>query len=302
MKKLLGKSIAKPVFDFIAGEKTGNIHSIFDRSCNLLIDGKLIGLVISDFKNSPNNIVLSDWKNNFYLGSLVKINRSEILISPDLTIDISLVNIWNPDFFLENKNWKIAAKNLKKIIRSVSKETKNKYNKKSSFLKVILQEKLQDEIEIQFSQKILPFLKEFFSENYSEKNLANNINDLIGLGPGLTPSGDDFLAGIVGVFNCFLKSNSNNIIKNQTTILNQTINLAINNSQTTIISNTLLKSALQGWFCEIVQEFLLILGDELSNDLALKQATEAVIAIGHNSGLDILAGIYVAFMKLEKIN
>lgn len=337
-----GKSIAKPLLDLITNKKTGTIHSVFNRSCNLLIDEQLIGLVAPDFGNSPSNIVLSDWKNNFSLGDMVIVDRSKIFINPNFLIDLSFADIWDPEFSL--KNWKIVAKNLKEIVRkqldhrsftirdsesiiglvpfSLRRENYSKSgNKISPFLQIVfdiilsfnkvgianlpeptINKQQQDEIEIKFAQKILPFLTELFSKNWSEKNLADSINNLIGLGYGLTPSGDDFLAGIIGVFNHFLKTNNNLELEIQTAVFNKEITFAINNSKTTSIACALLDNAMQGWFCEKVQKLLLVLGDESSDYFALQQAFDDVIMIGHNSGSDMIAGIYAAFIKLEKIN
>ncbi len=337
MRNLSAKSIAKPIRDFIFSESEGILHSIFNQSCNLLITDRLIGLVAPELGNSPYNIILdcADFE-NLEVGMSVKISDGKILIGSDLVIDLTLAEIWNPEILTDNFDWKIAAENLQELMKTMPALSKSiaiipNLIQETEFLKLDpvirrgdnytqlsprrmtgsrkLREicffnlnEYKDEMEIHLAKKIENFSAELFSTNFSAENIAASVDSLIGLGSGLTPSGDDFLAGIAGIFHNFLRLNAaENKIQNITKILDQSIISALENSKTNLISAALLTAALQGWFAEKVSNFLLVLGDKNSSNLQKKNAMDQVLSIGHSSGHDMLAGICIAFMKLGKI-
>lgn len=285
MRAYQAKSIAKPIHEFIFSEKVGVVHSVFDQSCNLLIADQLVGLVAPKLGNSPYNIILDciDFE-NFEVGMSVKIHDRKIFIGADLVIDLASVAIWDPKILAKNFDWRVAIVNLEELMKSMPELTKSIVGK--------------DEMEIYLAKKIENFSAELFSENFSAENFSTSADNLIGLGSGLTPSGDDFLAGVVGIFHNFSQSNE---IKSITKILDQTIISALKNSKTNMISKALLTAALQGWFAEKITNFLLVLGDKKSSDSQKKNAINQVLSIGHSSGADMLAGICVAFAKLKKL-
>lgn len=285
MRLLKAKSIAKPIRNFILSEKAGIVHSVFDRSCNLLISDQLIGLVAPKLGNGPYNIILdcSDF-GNFEVGMSVKIRDRKIFIGAELVIDLASAEIWDPEILTKNFDWRIAITTLEELMKSTPELTKSIIS--------------QDEIEIHLAKKIENFSAELFSKNFSAEKFSISIDNLIGLGSGLTPSGDDFLAGVVGIFHNFPQLDE---VKNITKILDQAITTAIKNSKTNMISNALLTAALQGWFTEKVSNFLLVFGDKKSSNSQKKNAMEQVLSIGHSSGAYMLAGISLAFTKIKNL-
>jgi hypothetical protein len=283
LRNLSAKSIAKPIHEFIFSEKVGVVHSVFDQSCNLLITDQLVGLVAPKLGNSPYNIILDciDFE-NFEVGMSVKIHDRKIFIGADLVIDLASAAIWDPKILAKNFDWRVAIVNLEELMKSMPELVRSIVGK--------------DEMEIYLAKKIENFSAELFSEKFSAENFSTSADNLIGLGSGLTPSGDDFLAGVVGIFHNFSQSNE---IKNITKILDQTIISALKNSKTNMISKALLTAALQGWFAEKITNFLLVLGDKKSSDSQKKNAINQVLSIGHSSGADMLAGICLAFAKLR---
>ena len=102
---------------------------------------------------------------------------------------------------------------------------------------------------------------------------------LIGLGPGLTPSGDDALAGIEGA----LRASGHPVAGFLETVL------ADVETRTTAVSVALLRHAARGEFAERVHR---LLDGLLSPDSAsLAPAIEMAIRHGATSGSDLLAGV-----------
>ena len=103
---------------------------------------------------------------------------------------------------------------------------------------------------------------------------AVTLSGLVGLGLGLTPSGDDFLCGLLSV----LPEGSlrESLIRQCMPQLHTT----------TDISAAFLEAACQGCFGEWLHE---LYGAQTPD--AAEDAAERIAAIGHSSGCDLLAGV-----------
>ena len=117
--------------------------------------------------------------------------------------------------------------------------------------------------------------------------VKENIEKLIGYGIGLTPSGDDFLYGLLSVF--WLTSSAFNLNVEEFNILKR--NIFFLKQNTNFISQNLLSRALEGKFSEIVHNFLQNIFMENSSVSYLKLLLLRFSSIGHSSGIDILFGI-----------
>lgn len=119
---------------------------------------------------------------------------------------------------------------------------------------------------------------------------------LLGAGGGLTPSGDDFLAGF---FLYHLRSSQSLARHAEFTskALEQIIELA--RRKTTTISVNRLQAALQGWSEELFLVYLdyIFAPDSISLPENLPQA---LLNFGHSSGVDTLVGIYFAVSSMAK--
>ena len=125
-----------------------------------------------------------------------------------------------------------------------------------------------------------------------EKNaLRHAVNELIGLGPGLTPSSDDMLAGIILL--CVLYAKNSGRAERTSRLIAQ---IATEEAcgRTTIISEEYLRQAASGRGNESVIRLctaLLTGGQE-----SVEQETRRVLAIGETSGTDTILGIVLGTM------
>jgi hypothetical protein len=113
---------------------------------------------------------------------------------------------------------------------------------------------------------------------------------LIGLGPGLTPSGDDLLLGFLATHRVWSSALWQMIVDSR---LNAPLQAAARRTHT--LSSALLLSALQGTFAEIIYdlfEAFLFYPEE-----AQDQADE-LLRLGHTSGADLLAGVILGLTTL----
>ena len=118
---------------------------------------------------------------------------------------------------------------------------------------------------------------------FSVTTFLTLVHDLVGLGEGLTPSGDDFLVGLLAVLRvtgCFL-SLCCLAVREQ---FCQCVRLG-----TSQLSGEFLRCALEGHFAEPVAMFVRALCTRETGAWHGYAATLA--AVGHSSGVDAMVGI-----------
>ncbi len=131
-------------------------------------------------------------------------------------------------------------------------------------------------------QSLARWLKGGMSSHRTEMSLPSQKMDiLIGLGSGLTPSGDDFLAGVMVALHAFGHPK-------MAQSLGQYI-FAKANIRTHAISLAHLRCAARGVGGEQLHTILSILFT--ADTEALNRSLNAVDTIGHTSGWDLLAGV-----------
>lgn len=292
--KLKARFIAQPIIDDLT-KNVGSVFSVFERSCNLLINEKLIGIIPTVFGNNPASIVIEDdknWTSCLKQGMPVLIDKGEIRISDKLIINLKCAKIWDPKLEINFANFEQGFVDLDKLIH-------DKYPFSSLFLQTVFNYfHQQDHIKSHnICDKIIMFLHQLTKQNLNS-DFEIYANNLVGLGSGLTPSGDDFLAGLIAFFNIFShrsKDISSDLNK-KITLLN---NIA-NSAKTTLLSQMMLQNATNGYLAQIVGDFLVCLFDNETNPTKeIEQKLEAVLSIGHCSGEDLLAGVYTAIFTLK---
>lgn len=140
-------------------------------------------------------------------------------------------------------------------------------------------------IEMELSKSIDNFIFKL------KDNREEDLKSLIGLGIGLTPSGDDFLTGFITTISR-IKEASNiygRIIKNMNNIELSTTDISIN----------MLNSALKGEAREEVLNF--IYGFYKKDIDKFKEHLYKLLEIGSSSGTDLAVGIGIAFNYILKL-
>jgi hypothetical protein len=113
-----------------------------------------------------------------------------------------------------------------------------------------------------------------------EKNMVGLASRLLGKGFGLTPSGDDFILGMVSIMDLFGRDVST---------LRRMIDTYGN-----AFSRTVLADALDGYYPRPLLSMLNSLASERDADCS----AATLLKMGHTSGHDVLAGMYYATWKL----
>jgi len=150
-----------------------------------------------------------------------------------------------------------------------------------------------------FARYALPRITELVDEikNGRVRRIGKVAKTLIGLGPGLTPSADDFLSGLM--ISRILFASSLHLKKGAIFNVNREI-IKIVRGRTTPLSQEDLLQAAEGKGSELIT---MLVEKLFTGDLRdVSSATMRVIAIGETSGTDIILGILLgAWLSLDEV-
>lgn len=277
-------------------ERKGEIHSIFKSTINIISeDGKFIPIVINSKPISPNSIkidrVLDFKKYKVEIGEKIIFTKN-YLKGENITIFYDHAEIWDNSINLVYNCDSLENVKLKlNIIKEYVRERGNKDGifHLMQFIPFDLYEKknhILDSSQLFIKERFERFIEIFTNNNLEQ--ISNLSKKIIGFGPGLTPSMDDFLSGLM-ISNLYishyLKFNIEQVYKINHQIVNDIEN------KTTRVSEEMLKQSSIGESNEDLKNLMISIISTANNEL--EDILERVINFGHSSGTDILCGIYI---------
>ena len=117
----------------------------------------------------------------------------------------------------------------------------------------------------------------------------NGVRELIGLGPGLTPSGDDVIVGFIAVLNHY--SDDTRHLR----LVRDAVTASLR--ATTDLSAQLLRNAIRFEYHEYIEDVLISLCDTPET---VNPSASRLLGVGATSGLDIASGMYHAAVFLTR--
>jgi len=132
-----------------------------------------------------------------------------------------------------------------------------------------------------FTRRVNDFISKFQG---GEETSFERLAQVIGLGPGLTPSGDDFLSGLLSLLWYLGEEDDISLFKGN--LLKAMIPRV---HETTPVSRAFLEAAMNGEFTESILDLYKVMG---SRDMEeSKEILREISRLGHSSGTDTLAGM-----------
>ncbi len=269
------------------------IHSVFSRVINITSsEGVLYTIANKNTDNAPYTLRL-DFEKSF----------KDIINKEDkITIDKGSIMIGNLEIYLSDlsmrKNERVRlsdffVSNIKKNIEMFDEliiESGERGGCKAYYLHHFLG--MYKNSENLIEKEVRKRIESFYNDLMDNKLDENSIKKLVGLGAGLTPSGDDFLTGFlasVGVFDC-----NRNLVEMIRSYIYPLLN------STTDISGAMLKAALEDKYREFLNEFVYSFFG-YDNEEFIK-AFKNLLTIGSSSGTDMCVGVLVGFLyTIERI-
>lgn len=271
--------LVKKVFE---KEKTGYIHSIYRKTINMSFGNQLIALQLNGSCLSPLSVII-DADEFYFLTDRLQAGQkaetttqgivvSDIEIYQEKTdiVDLMLKNvIINQDLPLYNGIIELLKE--KKVLDLF-------FHKGKAVCKTTI---------ALYAERIIHVFTENFNNGKYEE-AAHEIIGIIGLGKGLTPSGDDFLCGVLAGLTCF-----SGMPKAAGMLYYLRKHIADSLKETNDISGAFLKCAVDGYYSEAIIK--------LPEQTDEKKVADLFSGIGHSSGADTLCGIYFIVETLKFI-
>ena len=127
-----------------------------------------------------------------------------------------------------------------------------------------------------------------------EHRVHSGVRRLIGLGPGLTPSGDDLLAGMLVALRCMQEVMAGDKVRIEGDMLADAV-LRYAPNGTTAISAAMLRNAARGVSTRTVHRLVAALLETRPLVAPIQPARE-MVCTGHTSGWDSLAGLLLGLL------
>lgn len=283
----------------------GEVHSTFDRAFNVLISGELIGIGRGDVPKGPFNIV-TDIGLNDSMRSLVdkgeRIRLDEDLLSfrNGLTVCLTKAEIWQPKRGVEKPfEIELVKRNLS-LVEELASLRNEGFGQLVQHIENMISGAPFDDSQLnQIARSGVPDIIALVNAVKSGDTdlVGQSAKNLVGLGQGLTPSGDDLLAGFMAGLRWTVNSLNGDV--NYVDEINRNI---INVAEgTTMLSKQLLTCAAYGEVNEAVEGLLkAILAGHAGS---VTTATEKVLAIGESSGVDSIVGILLgSLLGIKSLN
>jgi hypothetical protein len=131
-------------------------------------------------------------------------------------------------------------------------------------------------------------------EQFRAGSEAGDLTAIVGVGEGLTPSGDDILVGVLAGLD------SAHWLSREVPTLRQDLVVALGGcaARTTRLSAQMLAAAAARLYAEPVLGVLDALCDGGAAPAVLEQAVDSLLAVGHRSGTDTLRGTVAALERV----
>lgn len=279
-----------------------NLHSSFDKAANFILSSKrkhplnLAFVVDKIIGNGPLNIVVNGISIN-KIKSLA-ISKNQIILN-DTILDVNQNKRYCSRFRISNKEIQKHKKvylNYLKLVKkciiaySSSKslafliDKKRIINFNSSFEKELVKKFSETIPNLIKTIKIILEKKDIKEDSGNFHNLIKIIKPIKGLGIGFTPSGDDFISGLLLSLSIFGSAIG--------TVTTELSNVIYKNAKgTNLISNTFLYCSKQGYLSENFKEtFSSILA---GNENEIIKNTRRLLSVGETSGSDICVGFFI---------
>ncbi|MEG1331901.1 MAG: DUF2877 domain-containing protein [Eubacterium sp.] len=278
MQTLFAKAVALELLPLLSDRKFA-VHSCFDSGCNIIIDDRLCFIGNKKDHGLPYSLLIDQKEVRMLTENVIpghtflKWNtEKEAFETENVILVLKKAKCFDSRFLGDERA--LPENTLKRLMNNIDLRQKTGFG---DTMETIINPK---------NKALENLYKSFKTEDKKEAETV--LRKWMGLGMGLTPSGDDFLLGILFVnqINPFL---GEIFLKTLKTLVDEQI-------YTTDISNHFYRCAFGHYFS---QAFIrLYEAMILKSHTLLGKRTAEILAFGHTSGCDIVTGILAGLSKI----
>ena len=289
---------ADRIGDRVPAYARGRVHSVFERACNIETHtGELVTLFAEELGNVPHGIRLAGPVAPF--GSWLIPGQNAILDSaalcvPDagITVDLSGAAVWRGAVAVVSMDlcsMDPCSSAIAVALRELRATLFERAPEQGFAPLLAAPASARSSVDRAFATRLshtLPMLARA-TERRDVAAVAGAVARLVGLGPGLTPSGDDFIAGYLAALwsRAGFESGIDAMLQSLADSLTPLF------LRTNAISRQMLSDAAQGRFAERLTDVTGAVAG--AGDVA--DATALALASGHSSGADTLCGLLFGY-------
>jgi len=269
--------MSRPVKELLLqGRFTAQVVGVFEHACNLVTpDGEVVALVVPDIGNGPFNIVMDDQPAFF---AEIETNTPVIFARGQLQLGRLQVGLRGAAVWEPQPDWNTLRTRQTTIVSGLPflRTACHRNAPDNTFLNLLKSPRPDDDAALAIARSAGGALRSGWAGN--QDRLRAVAITLAGLGNGLTPAGDDFLAGVM----LWAWLTHPDPVRFCHTLLD------VAAPRTTTLSAAFLQAAAQG---ECSQSWHILL-TTLSTGTAteIEEAVQQVLTHGATSGADTLAG------------
>jgi Protein of unknown function (DUF2877) len=290
----------RPMFELPL--RAGTIHAVFRQAMNIALDDTLLSVLSTELPRMPNSVRLPSTMAEGLLRDLrpgmeVWIGGGRLLIPVrDFSLHLPEVPPWEPRAEIMVGLWchKTVAQHVRLLAHYLADQPEH------SGLAPLLGPLLlgQSERETPLARMALPKLRMLTQASWRRDitGVEEATCGLAGLGPGLTPSGDDALGGFAAVMTLLSSQLSADAAPRDD--IAATI-ATIARPRTTVLSAVLLAHAARGEVAEHLGKMLQALALPVEESGTVLHEAKHVLAYGATSGGDTLLGVLLGLRALE---
>ncbi len=271
MTRLAARSLAPAAGRWLEDTQTARILHLFRRACNLVNQsGEILSLVTPELGNGPFALVLetTDFEAHLTAESPIRIHTDSLTLGP-LEIDFAAAFLWQPI-----PDWHTAASSNSIIGYAQVVQSLLAVEAPPDSLAA-----LQYQPATTLAAPLAARARAAIPQLAEHATRAQAAHALAGLGPGLTPAGDDFLVGFMHAAWACQPQNALALCEP----------LAARAApRTHALSRAWLAAAARGEAGEVWHTFLKALTQ--ADKAAVLAAARSILPTGHTSGADALAG------------
>jgi len=280
----------------------GRVHSVFSGAIDVVMPGgHMISVVREDVGEGPINIV-TELPAEMSMTKLGVESNQDVLRRSDGILfggDRLLVRLQNATLYTPKRDFRISLRSIPEIRANLAMAAKTatrggNHEGLGNLIEPLTsvgQTKPSHQLN-SFSRLALPKARSLLRtiRDGRTSGLGRVVKDFVGLGPGLTPSADDLISGLMATLEVVAYNFGDDAEKVREINREMAINAR---GQTTKLSQEYLSHAAKG---ETNEHFLELIKKILTGQAGeVRKATERALTIGETSGTDTVLGILLGF-------
>lgn len=280
---LRARSVSRRIHAVLSRPQTGYVLATFARSCYLDFDGQIVALVAPSLLNGPLNVVVDAdaWSGRVAVGARVMASGRMVRIDGGADVELQHAVVWDAAL----RPWPAGQVTRLRRHLPLLRELLGAEAPEGGLARAVIG---HGAAATSLDTRVMPAVRDLTwgLQQHDALLVGHAAGTLAGLGPGLTPSGDDVLVGTL--LSLTLGTDDSDRIR-------QAI-VAAARDRTTRISRAYLDAAALGETSEAWHRLIDALG---GNDTGRIQHTaRQVMSCGETSGSDMLAGFVLAAQAL----